>query len=598
MSLNQEQQAIADAILIGNSPITIIQGKAGTGKSFLIKALAKLLGRCQILCPTNLAKLVYQNAQTIHSFFYGEFDNLDEGFQNPIAYTMCRSGNWFLQKISGIKALIFDEISMVRADTFEMINKICQIALKSNEPFGGIRVIVVGDLLQLPPIVEDDEVMKYLDKEYGGIYFFNSHIIQQQLNDIAFFELKKSVRHNGDLNYEKLLDRFRTSNAQYDVQILDQLNTRIVSESKMPQNVPYIASSNAEVSAVNQVNLAKLPGNEWISNAHISIRERNTGNSYITFEFKKDFCLDTNKYFEVEMPSQFEGEFRFKVGARVMCTSSYKKAGYINGDFGTVTGVNDHGIQVLLDRTKETVIIVPNTHYKYKMVYDEKKHELRREKHYFQKIIQFPLKLAYAFTIHKSQGQTYDQIILDLNSHIFAPGQLYVALSRVRSLSGLYLTKAISFSDIIIDHRVTSFLNNYGRRNISELPQTTMIEDKYPMSKAFLEITNLVNSQLYDNPYNILIYNTLNCYKSSYIRQYYRYAYLELQKTLDAIVSAYNTDDYDDKIADIRNIEFSEIPTADKNACDEVVCIVNDVYKHVWHYPRNTLSDKPHAMIY
>lgn len=187
MSLNQEQQTIANAILSSHTPITIIQGKAGTGKSYLIREIARSLGRYQILCPTNLAKQVYGSAQTMHSFFYGEFDNIDDGYNNPAKYTFVRNPQFFLRKITSIDTFVFDEISMVRSDTFEMMNKICQVARNSSEPFGGIRVILVGDMFQLPPIVEEEDVFKYLMKEYGGIYFFNSHIIQKELHNIKFY---------------------------------------------------------------------------------------------------------------------------------------------------------------------------------------------------------------------------------------------------------------------------------------------------------------------------------------------------------------------------------------------------------------------------
>ena len=186
MPLTPEQQSIANAILSSKSPITIIQGKAGTGKSFLIKSIVPQLGSVQILCPTNLAKQVYPSASTMHSFFYGEFDNLDEGYQNPNEYTYVRSGQWFLPRIAGVDTFIFDEISMVRSDTFEMMNKICQVAKRSSKPFGGIRVIAVGDMMQLPPIVEEEDVYKYLIKEYGGIYFFDSHIIRKELSAIPY----------------------------------------------------------------------------------------------------------------------------------------------------------------------------------------------------------------------------------------------------------------------------------------------------------------------------------------------------------------------------------------------------------------------------
>ena len=180
--LTGEQQKIVNEIINHPAQITFIQGKAGSGKTFLIKTLAKKLYNLQILCPTNLAASIYKDnkmAKTIHSFFYGAFDDLEEGFQDPQNLPSERC-NMFAPRIRQIKMLIIDEISMVRSDTFEMMNVICQRCMGNNDPFGGIPVVVVGDMFQLPPIVSDEAVLAYLKREYGGIYFFNSHVIQKK----------------------------------------------------------------------------------------------------------------------------------------------------------------------------------------------------------------------------------------------------------------------------------------------------------------------------------------------------------------------------------------------------------------------------------
>ena len=134
-----------------------------------------------------------------------------------------------------------------------------------------------------------------------------------------------------------------------------------------------------------------------------------------------------------------------------MFTESRKKLGYVNGDFGTIVRKEGSTIHVRIDKTGDIVMINRVDHYRYQMKYDDTKRDLVKVTPYVQKTNQYPLKLAYAFTIHKSQGQTYEQVVLDLHSHIFASGQLYVALSRVKTLSGLYLTKPVSISDIIVD---------------------------------------------------------------------------------------------------------------------------------------------------
>lgn len=588
MPLNQEQQAVANAILTSRTPITIIQGKAGTGKSYLVKSIVPQLGRVQILCPTNLAKQVYPAASTMHSFFYGEFDDLDEGYQNPKGYNHIRSEQWFLPRIASVDTFIFDEISMVRSDTFEMMNRICQVAKRSSQPFGGIRVIAVGDMMQLPPIVEEEEVYKYLMNEYGGIYFFDSHIIRKELPNVAFYELHQSERHKTDKEYERILDKFRSTDLQNDETLLDVLNTRIVPVNQIPANIPYIASSNAEVHQVNAENLDKLSGPEYSSRAKIIIKERNSDNT-LTFDYDESYNLDTQKYHEVEMPSAFDGELKFKVGARVVCTSSKKREGYINGDFGVVTSYDGQYLFVKLDRNGYTVKIGRSDNYKYAMEYNADKHTLARKTPYYQRVVQFPVKLAYAFTIHKSQGQTYNNIVLDLRSHIFAPGQLYVALSRAKSLNGLFLTKAIAYSDIIIDRAVTNFLSHFSRTEHCSAQSPVSIQKPAVYDRMELLIQNNEKT-----PSNVVILGTLKSFINTYSKRQYKYAYLELQKIIEAIYAAFDTSKYVNQIASIRNVEFSDMERTDKNICDEVLAIVFDIYSHVFMHPRTTVLDKPH----
>ncbi|MBO7519032.1 MAG: AAA family ATPase, partial [Methanobrevibacter sp.] len=470
-----EQQKIADEMCEDLKPITFIQGKAGTGKSYLIKELVDILGIDEILCPTNLAKQVYEkdynvSAKTIHSFFFREFDAIDEGFQNPNEYDYVRNED-FISEIHSKNIIVIDEVSMVRSDLLEMIHKILSTAMGNVLPFGGIKIILVGDLFQLPPVVESDETLKYLNNEYGGVYFFDSHVIQENLSQIKFYELNESVRHKDDSDWVEMLDMLREPpKIKKIIPILKEINTRVVPPEQIPERILAITPSNAEANKINKRELDKIQGEEFTSKANFKIKEL-AREEYLEFEYGDELeNVDTSKYYPIEVPSRFDPFLTYKIGARVMFTGSVM-GGAKNGDFGTIidkrVDVDPRWgekvrILVKLDKNGRTVYVslrdYSATDYKYEMVYDPIKHTLSRNTPYIQRVKQYPFKLGYAFTIHKSQGQSFDNMLLDLKSNIFASGQLYVALSRVRTLDGLYLTRPVAFSDIIVDEKIIQFL--------------------------------------------------------------------------------------------------------------------------------------------
>jgi hypothetical protein len=595
---NEEQRSIIKDIEKDTAKISLIQGKAGSGKSFLVNILCKYLNkRVQILAPTNLAKSLYPNASTIHSFFYGEFDDLEEGYQNPHNYNHIRNiwgaNSFFIKGLEATDTLIIDEISMVRSDTFEMMNKICQVAKRNNEPFGGIQIVLVGDLFQLPPIVEDEEIYKYLSDEYDGIYFFDSHVIKNNLDNIRFYELQKSVRHNNDPDYEKMLDGFRkANNLSSTIELLNKLNTRVVSPNKIPNDIIAVATTNAEVLKTNSNALKNISGS--INSERARFKMKNKNNDYYSeFEFGENY--DTEICHSVVIPSKYEAELYYKVGAKVMLTISNRKMGYINGDFGKIINKSGNYFEIRLEKNN-VVRVEKDNHRRYKMRYDETKRELTRETPYIQKTTQYPLKLAYAFTIHKSQGQTYDKIIINLNSHIFAYGQLYVALSRVRSLNGLYLTKPISYSDIIVDSKVIQFLykiKNEEKKssicNLQEISNSAIIINGY-----FDEFINLAHENVDKNYINLLIVDLLETYSKLYQKEIFNYSFLELVKVLETMEESYYTNSFKDKINAIYKIKDTCLKeNICKRQCDEALNTIFNIYIQVSRkLPKQIIIDK------
>ena len=571
------------------SGITFIHGKAGCGKTYLIKKVVKAVNGCLVLVPTNLAASLYSSARTIHSFFYGALDSLDEGYQNPLNISMNKALG-FRDKLASVKLLIIDEISMVRADLFEMMNQICQKALNNNKPFGGIPTVVVGDLFQLPPIVSEDAVLEYLRKEYGGIYFFDSHIVRQELRHIKLFELTKSYRQQNDPQFVKILDAFRMPmNDSEKVAVMNAINQRVTKE--LPRDAVYIASSNEEVRQVNRNKLEGLTGIISTIDAEYVISKRDGSG---TISLKHSELPTKEDIAEIVVPSAYESQLSFKKGARVVITKSSKYWGFINGDFGVIQSFDGTSFTIKLDKNGENVY-VPNPNdmyksslmndYRYEMVYNETKHKLVRKTPFIQRTTQFPLKLAYAFTIHKAQGQTYDKVIIDLNSHIFASGQLYVALSRAKSLNGLYLTKPITYSDIITDDSIFLFLNQLreanGRGTNEQIPRQENIGESSvvicnPSCDNFI---SFIRQEEKNHSIAEFMIRSLNAYKFLTNESEYEKAFWELQKVVDLIETTYQTGSYSRLMECIREKNYTE------SGCQYSLNAIFEIYTDVIKLP-------------
>ncbi len=596
------QEEVYKYLISSPKGITFVHGKAGCGKTYLIKKVCEEVAGCQVLTPTNLAASLYKGARTIHSFFHSVLDGLDEGFQNPQNISKSKAID-FRSTLSKIKLLVIDEISMFRSDMFEMINQICQKAMGSNKAFGGIPVVVVGDLFQLPPIVSEEAVLEYLKKEYGGIYFFNSHIIQKEIKTIKLFELSKSYRQQNDSDFVKVLDSFRKPMSDLEkVNVMNAINNRVT--KNLPQDAVYIASSNEEVRQINTQKLGELPGNLKTIDAEYTIRRKNSSD---TVTLKHSDLPTKEDIVEIIVPSAYDSQLSFKKGARVVICKSSKHWGFNNGDFGVVEDFDGQSFSIRLDRGETVRVPNPNDRYKsslmtetrYEMVYDEKKHKLIRKSPFLQRTTQFPLKLAYAFTIHKAQGQTYEKVIIDLNSHIFAPGQLYVALSRAKSLDGLYLTKPVTYSDIITDDSIFVFLSKL--RIIDQKKTKKQIQEcKKEKAEQVVCITNpsCDNFMNFVRQYETsvssseLMLCSLNAYKSMFYHKEFEKAFWELQKVVDLITTTYQTDNYAELVECIRKKEYTE------ENCQYSQNAIFEIYTDVVKLPKRQCQLDNHTLTF
>jgi len=415
VQLSDEQNEVFK--LIENTKETIyVTGKAGTGKSILLQYFVEhTKKRVVVVAPTGVAALNV-GGQTIHSFFKlaPELQDLE---------TLEVDGRT-KELLKNIDTIVIDEVSMVRADLMEAINIKMQLALKNKLPFGGVQMVMFGDLYQLPPVVSDNELRSYFEEVYGGIYFFNAHVFKEtklRIVELSYIFRQKSER------FRRLLNAIR--NGEHDYDILEELNERVVAE-RPESGFITLAGNNATVSRINHSKLASLTGEERVYNANVvgDMKESN-------FPTEKGLKL--------------------KVGAQVMLlkNDTERPRRWVNGTLGIVTKLKENEVLVNIDGVEHKVEKESWEAIKYSYDTEEKK----LKKQVTSAFVQIPLRLAWAITIHKSQGQTYSSVVIDLKA-AFAAGQTYVALSRCTSLEGLYLTAPIRDRDIIVDRKVVEFM--------------------------------------------------------------------------------------------------------------------------------------------
>ncbi|GAA3936205.1 ATP-dependent DNA helicase [Microbacterium soli] len=443
VTLSDEQQALFRLIEDTDQHV-FITGRAGTGKSTLLQHFAWNTEKQIAICaPTGVAALNVEG-QTIHSLF-----RLPIGL---IAETEIEQSDATRRILNAIQTLVIDEISMVNADLMDAIDRsLRQARGKRGIPFGGVQVVMFGDPYQLAPVPPRGDELRYIQDHYRSFWFFDAKVwtggraadgdgmldVGEHGAKLHVHELTHIHRQSDD-GFKSMLNAVRYGRVTKDIaDVLNERGARTPPQAE-PGEVPIItlATRNDIVNTINSRHLAALPGREQIARAEVN----------------GDFGRGEANY-----PA--DAELRLKVGAQVMFLRNDvavpgEPPRWVNGSIGTVTRILGGTVRVEVDG--EEFDVEPAVWERFRYAYNPGTKTLSRE--VVAEFTQFPLRLAWAVTIHKSQGKTYDQAIIDLGSGAFAPGQTYVALSRLTSLDGLYLTRPLRPRDIRVDEDVRRFM--------------------------------------------------------------------------------------------------------------------------------------------
>lgn len=535
IDMENQQQVLAYELIANTNSSFFLTGRAGTGKTTFLQNVQKLVKHKQFatLAPTGVAAIL-AGGDTIHSFFGLPLDVCGPG----------TCGNLSQKKILAllhVDTIIIDEVSMVRCDIIDAIDYTLRKTLRTTQPFGGKQIIFVGDMFQLPPVVGDKAEKDLLHDIYqtDNFFFYEAEAIKRIR--LVKIEFQKVYRQKDDQLFRKILENVRLNKVT--PEDIMHLNERVLQPKNDDGMVITLASVNKTADSINQKLLSEIDSEEYIYEGTI------TGN------------FDTKKMLA-------DLKLHLKVGAQVMFTRNDQMRRWANGTLAKVVKLTKDEIRVeLSDGMSYKVPCCTWDSFSYE--YDKESRKLKKEK--TGSFTQYPLKLAWAITIHKSQGMTFDKLSLNLSRGIFADGQLYVALSRVKMLDGLFLSNPVVPQYAHTSREILTYASSYNDERL--------INNEIESGKAVFESLQCNDYDEAAKQYLLLVYKHT-------MQGDIKEAMFQAKRLMDTLVS-------DERLFGCIDIATEQLPNSDNwatNFLAALLCLYSNKYEQALLYVEKVLN--------